>query len=294
MAVSGMIEIEEVVTWLKSIESRVGDIYTKAAEHFTDDREFSYFLTTLAKDESLHSSFMSMVYEHLEENKKHIMMDIYLDENTRENVEGLLDKFESHLAGDNVTKKKTIEYMSRAESCELNPVFLYIAGTFGELNRETEYITSEIQSHLIRIQNYINTLGEEMKPSVNIETFISIWDSRFLIVDDNESLRKLICSLLASKGNAEMASDGRDAMEMVRKHFYNAIVSDIEMPGMDGLEFYQKAIEYDPRLKQNFLFYSANITPQREEYLNENHLPFLRKPFGLSDFQRIMDQFVRG
>ncbi|MBN2589803.1 MAG: response regulator [Sedimentisphaerales bacterium] len=294
MAVSAMLEIGEVVTWLKSIESRVGSIYTKAAEHFVSDKDFSNFLIRLSEDEKLHSDFMSMVYDYLIKNKKPILLDVFLDEKTIDNVEGLLEKFERHLAGEKVAKKLVIEYMARAESCELNPVFLYIAGTFGSLNRETEYITSEIQSHLLRIQDYIDALSKEMKPYINIENFTTMWDSRFLIVDDNESLRKLVCSLLSSKGNAEMASDGQSAMELVRKHFYNAIVSDIEMPGMDGFEFYQKAIEYDPRLKQNFVFYSANITPQREEYLNKNHLPFLRKPFGLSDFQSIIEQFLRG
>ena len=171
---------------------------------------------------------------------------------------------------------------------------MYIAGTFGQLNRETEYISSEIHSHLLRIQDYINSLDPDMKPSISLEQFTSVWDNRFLIVDDNETLRKLVCSLLSSKGNAEMALDGQDAMELIRKHFYNAIVSDIEMPRMDGFEFYRKAIEYDPRLKHNFLFYSANITPQREEYLNKNHLPYLHKPFGLSEFQNIIELFLRG
>lgn len=294
MAISALLEIGEVVSWLKSIESRVGNIYSKAAESCINDKEFSSFLSNLAEDESLHSSFMSMVHDYLAKNKKPVMLDVFLDEKTIDNVEGLLEKFENHLAGEKISRKQIIEYMARAESCELNPVFLYIAGTFGTLNRETEYITSEIQSHLLRIHDYINSLGEEMKPTLNIETFTFIWDSRFLIVDDNESLRKLVCSLLSSRGNAEMASDGQSALEMVRQHFYNAIVSDIEMPGMDGLEFYQKAIEYDPRLKQNFMFYSANITPKREEYLSKNHLPFLRKPFGLSDFQNIIEQFLRG
>lgn len=294
MAVSAMLEIGEVVNWLKSIESRVGNIYTKAAESFMSDREFSTFLTQLAKDEKLHASFMSLVYEYLVNNKKPVLLDVFLDEKTRENVEGLLGKFESLLSHKKTSKKQVVEYIARAESSELNPVFLYIAGTFGPLNRETEYINSEIHSHLLRIQDYIDSLGPEMKPSVSLEPFTSVWDSRFLVVDDNESLRKLICSLLSSKGNAEMASDGQNALEMVRQHFYNAIVSDIEMPGMDGFEFYQKAIEYDPRLRRNFLFYSAKITPKREEYLNKNQLHYLHKPFGLSDFQNIIEQFLRG
>ncbi len=294
MTVSAILEVEEVVTWLKSIESHVGSIYKKAAKLFINDKEFSSFLTKLSEDEKLHSDFMAMVYDYLVKNKKHVLLDVFLDDKTINNVEGLLNKFENHLAGEKVSKKQVIEYMARAESCELNPVFLYIAGTYGTLNRETEYITSEIQSHLLRIHNYIDTVSSDLKPSINLEQFTAIWDSRFLIVDDNETLRKLISSLLSSKGCTEMASDGSEAMEMVRRHFYNAIVSDIEMPNMDGFEFYQKAIEYDPRLRQNFLFYSADISPYREDYLKRNHLPFLRKPFGLSDFQNMIEQFLRG
>jgi CheY-like chemotaxis protein len=79
----------------------------------------------------------------------------------------------------------------------------------------------------------------------------------------------------------------------VREHFYNGIISDIQMPGMDGLEFYRRAVEYDPKLKKRFLFYSADITPEREEYLKKNKLRFLRKPFALGEFMDTIDQIIR-
>ena len=64
--------------------------------------------------------------------------------------------------------------MARAESSELNPIFLYIVGKFGEMNREAERMTAEIQSHLSRIQDYINVLPQDLKPSVDVGVNLSI------------------------------------------------------------------------------------------------------------------------
>ena len=72
----------------------------------------------------------------------------------------------------------------------------------------------------------------------------------------------------------------------------DGIVSDIQMPGMDGLEFYQRAVECDPQLKKYFLFYSADITPEREVYLKKNELCFLRKPFALGEFMDTINQIL--
>ncbi len=40
-----------------------------------------------------------------------------------------------------------------------------------------------------------------------------IWEPRFLIVDDDESLRFLLSDLLHNRGVVESAQDGRDALE---------------------------------------------------------------------------------
>ncbi|MCX5645413.1 MAG: response regulator [Phycisphaerae bacterium] len=71
--------------------------------------------------------------------------------------------------------------------------------------------------------------------------------------------------------------------------FHDGIVTDIQMPGMDGLEFYRRAVEYDGRLKKRFLFCAGDMTPANENHLREHNLPFLHKPFGLGQFQDAMD-----
>lgn len=292
MTTSAIVEIGEVVSWLKSIEEWVERLYTRSAKAFVRDKEFSGFLNQLADDEKLHAKFMSMISDDLVKTKRQVLLDVVLDEKTINNVEEPLKKFGNLLVRKSISKKQIVEYMARAETSELNPVFLYIVGTFKEMNREAEGITAEIQSHLLRIQSFIGTLPKELKPSINLDTFNSIWENRFLIVDDNEPLRKLVASLLSNRGTVEVTAGGNEGMEKVRKHFYNGIVSDIEMPSMDGFEFYKRAVEYDSRLKKHFVFYSADITPEREAYLKKNNLWFLRKPFGLSEFQEIMDKIL--
>ena len=293
MVTSALADIGDVVSWLESIEQFVGRLYASAAKIFAHDNQFSSFLTSLAEDEQSHAEFMSMVSAYLREKKKRFMLDIALDLKTRDCVESPLKRFEEHLAGKKISKRQVVEYMARAESSELNPVFLYIVGKFGEMDRKAERMTAEIQSHLSRIQDYINVLPQALKPSVDVGTLPAVWEERFLVVDDHEPLRELVFSLLSRRGAVEVVAGGGDGLEKVREHFYNGIVSDIQMPGMDGFEFYRQAVECDPNLKKHFLFYSADITPEREAYMKKNKLHFLRKPFALGEFMDTIDQLLR-
>ena len=63
----------------------------------------------------------------------------------------------------------------------------------------------------------------------------------FLIVDENKRLRRLyetIIKLNHDNPRVDHAVSGRDALTMVRDHNYSVIISDIEMLGMDGMEFH--------------------------------------------------------
>jgi two-component system response regulator FitH len=61
---------------------------------------------------------------------------------------------------------------------------------------------------------------------------------RILIVDDEESTRLLLASLLAKdlKAELQLAGTSVQAMRLAESHAYDAIVLDLMMPGMDGFE----------------------------------------------------------
>ncbi|MBN2493545.1 MAG: sigma-54-dependent Fis family transcriptional regulator [Deltaproteobacteria bacterium] len=62
--------------------------------------------------------------------------------------------------------------------------------------------------------------------------------SRILIVDDEESVRHQLSSLLALKGyEVETAADAEQALEVYRGGDFDLVVCDVRMPGMGGMEF---------------------------------------------------------
>jgi two-component system chemotaxis sensor kinase CheA len=71
---------------------------------------------------------------------------------------------------------------------------------------------------------------------------------RLLVVDDSFTTRELIRSILASAGyDVQAAVDGVDALDKLRSHPYDLVVSDVEMPRIDGLTLTLE-IRSDPQL----------------------------------------------
>jgi signal transduction histidine kinase len=63
---------------------------------------------------------------------------------------------------------------------------------------------------------------------------------RILVVDDNAALVGLVCSILEREYNLFLASDGEQALERVARDPVDLIVSDVMMPGIDGLELVKR------------------------------------------------------
>ncbi len=75
-------------------------------------------------------------------------------------------------------------------------------------------------------------------------------DMKFLIVDDFSTMRRIVRGLLKESGyvNAEEAEDGAVALNMLKNGKFDFVVSDINMPNMNGFELL-KAIKADDALK---------------------------------------------
>ena len=75
-------------------------------------------------------------------------------------------------------------------------------------------------------------------------------DMKFLIVDDFSTMRRIVRGLLKEIGynNADEAEDGSVALNMLKNSKYDFVVSDINMPVMNGFELLS-AVKADDSLK---------------------------------------------
>lgn len=74
---------------------------------------------------------------------------------------------------------------------------------------------------------------------------------RFLVVDDFSTMRRIVRNLLKDLGfnNVDEAEDGQDALNKLRESKFDFVVSDWNMPNMDGLQLLSE-IRKDPALSQ--------------------------------------------
>ena len=75
-------------------------------------------------------------------------------------------------------------------------------------------------------------------------------DLKFLIVDDFSTMRRIIRGLLKEMGctDADEAEDGAVALTMLKAQKYGFVVTDINMPNMNGFDLL-KAVKADASLK---------------------------------------------
>lgn len=63
---------------------------------------------------------------------------------------------------------------------------------------------------------------------------------RIILAEDNDLLRKSLSFFLVSKGfEVDQFADGREALEAIKENSYDIVLTDINMPGISGMEMTQ-------------------------------------------------------
>lgn len=105
---------------------------------------------------------------------------------------------------------------------------------------------------------------------------------RFLIVDDFSTMRRIIRNLLKESGfvNAEEAEDGAVALRMLKNGNFDFVVSDINMPNMNGFQLLAE-IKKDDKLK-NLPFLLVTAEARKEDIVmaaQQGASGYIVKPF---------------
>ncbi len=116
---------------------------------------------------------------------------------------------------------------------------------------------------------------------------------RVLVVDDEEPIRKLITNILSLRGHQYVtANDGHEALEKMMERKFDAVITDIAMPQMDGLALTKEISTRDQNLPIMVMTGYAEEYPP-ETAITSGAREFIRKPFSVSEFIIRFDQMMR-
>lgn len=147
-----------------------------------------------------------------------------------------------------------VEIVEAEDAGKYREQFSVVHSYSGFSRRETEHLE-------------LMTDTEEQRPTV-------------LVVDDNESLRTFIASLLKDEYRLLLAADGKEALEVAGRQLPDLVISDVMMPVMDGLAFCQAlkaqlATSHIPVI----LLTAKNMEDQRAEGYASGADAYISKPF---------------
>ena len=111
---------------------------------------------------------------------------------------------------------------------------------------------------------------------------------RILIVDDEEPIRIMVSSLVSMMGaNPVAASNGKEALELFQQNQFDLVITDLDMPEIDGLTLASSIKENSPRTP------IVMITGNETAHLEIDHVDFVVfKPFGRAEFESTIRSFL--
>lgn len=115
-----------------------------------------------------------------------------------------------------------------------------------------------------------------------------------LLVEDNEELQEVMFRLLKRQYHVEQASNGKEALEIMREKEINLVVSDVIMPEMDGIELV-RAIKSDIEICHIpvILLTAKRSEEDRDIGLDAGADAYLTKPFSLSALHARIQNLLR-
>ncbi len=116
-------------------------------------------------------------------------------------------------------------------------------------------------------------------------------NEKALIVDDEEIIIKLMRDFLEQRGFTVFAANsGEKAIDILNNEEIDIIISDIKMPGMDGIKFYNKIKNYNPGLLDRLIFITGDtVSEETLSFLDSSGVSFLRKPFTFNEILKAID-----
>jgi two-component system chemotaxis response regulator CheY len=122
---------------------------------------------------------------------------------------------------------------------------------------------------------------------------------RVLIVDDSSVVRTMVKKAVSMAGldieEVHEAGNGREALEMLQRHWVDIVFTDLHMPEMTGIELVQAMARSGVLATTPVVVVSSDPSESRVEELRRLGVrAYLKKPFRPEGFRAIVEEVLHG
>ena len=117
--------------------------------------------------------------------------------------------------------------------------------------------------------------------------------AKILLAEDDDSLRGFLMNALKKAGHSvKDCGDGEEALSLLEREVFDLLLTDIVMPGLDGIELARRGAELDPAMKIVFITGFAAVALSSGGSLTPSGAKVLSKPFHLRELVDEVDRVI--
>ncbi|MBI5811020.1 MAG: response regulator [Deltaproteobacteria bacterium] len=119
------------------------------------------------------------------------------------------------------------------------------------------------------------------------------WQERILVVDDEKTITDKLMEILIKEGMVECAGNGVEALNKLYEDYCAVVITDVGMPVMDGIEFYNRAVKMYPSIKDRFIFHASDSDLKKHiSFFERNNLKYVNKNLEMQTLRKIVADFL--
>jgi CheY-like chemotaxis protein len=115
-----------------------------------------------------------------------------------------------------------------------------------------------------------------------------------LIIDDEPQVAEIISVILQRQGHhTRLAGSGNDALGLLQERTFDIILSDLQMPDINGQELYARLQQDYPQLTARIAFITGDaLGAAAARFLQDSRCPYLEKPFTPAELTQLIETLI--
>ncbi|MCK4846898.1 MAG: response regulator, partial [Deltaproteobacteria bacterium] len=236
----------------------------------------------LMKDEEEHARLMARalsVYKDIPA----LTVPFEIDDGLKDRHKAIIKRILDMIDDGTFTAYAMLDSAIELEHAELSSLFIYVTESLKEYSEEFVDFSVEVEKHKRSIERFLRSRCEFELLVKKIPKIPSVWNEKILIVDKSEPFVNLMKVVLTKEGLVNGTDNGKDALKRIREEYFDLIMMDINLIGIDGMKLYREAVKIDTTIKDRILFLSSNRSKEYIEFFEDEEVKYLVKPASIKD-----------